>query len=133
MKLTAANTYTGNTTVSGGTLLLTNSGSLASPNLTVNADGTFQTGANISATNITLNGGSLIIGETAASAVITAASLSMTDGSVFFDMNSYASSSSNFDQLITGSATLTSGVINLTFNNGDEAAWWNATPDTGYI
>ncbi len=133
MKLTAANTYSGNTVVSGGTLLLTNSGSLASPNVTVNTDGTFQTGANINLTNVVLDGGSFVIGETSASAAITAASLTLTSGTVYFDMNGYTASANDYDKLLATSATLTSGVINLTFNNGDETSWWNNAPEAGYV
>ncbi len=133
MKLTAANTYSGNTVVSGGTLFLTNSGSLASPNVTVNTDGTFQTGANINLTNVVLDGGSFVIGETAASAAITTASLTLTSGTVYFDMNGYTASANDYDKLLATSATLTSGVINLTFNNGDETSWWNNAPEAGYV
>lgn len=133
MKLTAANTYSGNTVVSGGTLFLTNSGSLASPNVTVNTDGTFQTGANINLTNVVLDGGSFVIGETAASAAITTASLTLTSGTVYFDMNGYTASANDYDKLLATSATLTSGVINLTFNNGNETSWWNNAPEAGYV
>ena len=133
MKLTAANTYSGNTTVSGGTLLLTSTGSLASPNVTVNENGTFQTGANIASTNVVLNGGSFIIGETAASANLTAASLTMTDGAVYFDFNGYTAAANDYDLLTTNSATLASGIVNLTFNSGDETSWWNNSTDSGYV
>ncbi len=133
MKLTAANTYSGNTTVSGGTLLLTNTGSLTSPNVTVNENGTFQTGANIASTNIVLNGGSFIIGETAASANLAAASLTMNDGAVYFDFNGYTAAANDYDLLTTNSVTLASGIVNLTFNSGDETAWWNNSTDSGYV
>ena len=133
MKLTAANTYSGNTTVSDGTLLLTSTGSLASPNVTVNENGTFQTDANIASTNVVLNGGSFIIGETAASANLTAASLTMNDGAVYFDFNGYTAAANDYDLLTTNSATLASGIVNLTFNNGDETSWWNNSTDSGYV
>ena len=133
MELTAANTFTGPITVSGGTLLLASSGSLASPNVTVGESAAFQTGANITSTNVTLNGGSFIIGENAASASITAASLTMTDGAIYFDFNGYTASADDYDKLLATSATLTSGIVNLTFNNGDETSWWNNSTDSGYV
>ncbi|MBQ3348880.1 MAG: autotransporter-associated beta strand repeat-containing protein, partial [Thermoguttaceae bacterium] len=133
MELTAVNTYTGPTTVSGGTLLLSSSGRLASPNVTVGESAAFQTGANIGSTNVTLNGGSFIIGENAASASITAASLTMTDGAIYFDFNGYTAAANDYDQLLATSATLTSGIVNLTFNSGDETSWWNNATDSGYV
>ncbi|MBR5709878.1 MAG: autotransporter-associated beta strand repeat-containing protein [Thermoguttaceae bacterium] len=133
MELTAANTYTGNTTVSGGTLLLSSTGSLASPNVTVGENAAFQTGANIASTNVTLNGGSFIIGDTAASANITSASLVMSDGAIYFDFNGYTASANDYDFLTVNTATLNSGIVNLTFNNGSETTWWENSTSSGYV
>ena len=133
MELTAVNTYTGPTTVSEGTLLLSSTGRLASANVTVGENAAFQTGASIGSTNVALNGGSFIIGETSDSASITAASLTMNDGAVYFDFNGYTAAANDYDLLTTNSATLASGIVNLTFNNGDETSWWTNSTDSGYV
>ncbi len=133
MELTAVNTYTGPTTVSEGTLLLSSTGRLASSNVTVGESAAFQTGANIGSTNVTLNGGSFIIGENADSANITAASLTMNGGAIYFDFNGYTALANDYDFLTVNSATLASGIVNLTFNNGDETSWWNNSTDSGYV
>ena len=133
MELTAVNTYTGNTTISEGTLLLSSTGKLASPNVTVGESAAFQTGASIASTNVALNGGAFIIGDTAASANINAATLVMNDGALYFDFNGYTAVANDYDFLTVNSATLNSGTVNLTFNNGSETAWWNNSTDSGYV
>ena len=126
------NYFVGSTTVSGGTLLLT--GSLASPNVTVESGATFQTGSNIASTTVALNGGSFVLGATASSANIQTAGLTMTnDGAIYFDFNGYTDSADDYDKLFATSATLTSGTINLTFNNNDETSWWENATDAGYV
>ena len=129
MTLSGANTYSGATTVSGGTLLLT--GSLASPNVTVESGGTFQTGSNIASTNVTLNGGSFVLGTGSSAANITIADFALNGGTVNFDFYA-ATSATNYDYLFTNAANLTSGAININFANNDELTWWNNTSG-GYI
>ena len=131
LKLTASNTYTGATTVSEGTLLLTNTGTLKSSAVSVASGATFVDGSNYITSAVTLNGGALTIGETSSTARIVIGDFAVTDGTVNFDFNS-ASVDFNFDNLSTGAATLTSGIINLTFNNEDENAWWTNATDSGY-
>ena len=128
MKLTAANTYTGATTVSEGTLHLTNTGSLVSSGVTVATGATFIDAAPSIASAVTLNGGTLTLGDSASAAAITIGDFAVTGGTVNFDFFS-----TDYDVLTTGAATLTSGTINLTFNNGSETTWWNNAPDAGYV
>lgn len=60
--LSAANTYTGNTTVNGGTLRLTNAGTLGVANgITVSADGLFGNSATLDLNNINAAIGSLTL------------------------------------------------------------------------
>ena len=131
LTIASANTYTGDTTVSGGTLVLASSGSLATPNLTIES-GTFQAGANLESTNVALNGGSFVLGTGNSAAEITIADFALNGGTVNFDF--YASSSSdNYDYLFTDAATLTSGTININFINNDETTWWNNNTDDYYV
>ena len=128
MKLTAANTYTGATTVSEGTLHLTSTGSLVSSGVTVATGATFIDASPSITSAVTLNGGTLTLGDSASAAAITIGDFAVTGGTVNFDFFS-----TDFDVLTTGAATLTSGTINLTFNNGSETTWWNNAPDAGYV
>ena len=132
MELAAVNTYTGPTTVSGGTLLLPSAGSITSSNVTVESGAAFIDGAPSITSKVTLNGGAFTIGETSATARIAIGDFALTNGSVNFDFNN-ASSANDFDMLTTGAATLTSGAINITFNNGSEVDWWNNAGDSGYV
>ncbi len=132
MELAAVNTYTGPTTVSGGTLLLPSAGSITSSNVTVESGAAFIDGAPSITSKVTLNGGAFTIGETSATARIAIGDFALTNGLVNFDFNN-ASSANDFDMLTTGAATLTSGAINITFNNGSEVDWWNNAGDSGYV
>ncbi|MBR0236470.1 MAG: autotransporter-associated beta strand repeat-containing protein, partial [Thermoguttaceae bacterium] len=130
LKLTAANTYTGATNVSEGTLHLTSTGSLASSGVTVASGATFIDAASEIASAVTLNGGTLTLGDSNSTAEITIGNLTLDGGVINFDFYDSASIL-NYDYLTTGAATLTSGTINLTFNNDDENAWWNNTQTAG--
>ncbi len=130
LKITAAGNSTGAVNVNEGTLLLTSSATLVS-DVNVASGATFVDGSNYITSAVTLNGGTLTIGETASTARIVIGDFAVTDGTVNFDFNS-ASVDYNFDNLSTGAATLTSGIINVTFNNDDENTWWTNVTDSGY-
>ena len=130
LKITATGTSTGAANINEGTLLLTSSATMVS-NVNVAAGATFVDGSNYITSAVTLNGGTLTIGETSSTARIVIGDFAVTNGTVNFDFNS-ASVDYNFDNLSTGAATLTSGIINLTFNNDDENTWWTNVTDSGY-
>ena len=131
MKLTAGNTYIGATNVNAGTLITTSSGTLASSAVNVASGATYVDGSNFITSAVNINGGTLTIGETSATSRIVIGDFAVTNGTVNFDFNS-ASVDYNFDNLSTGAATLTSGIINVTFNNDDENTWWTNVTDSGY-
>ncbi|MBR5711332.1 MAG: autotransporter-associated beta strand repeat-containing protein [Thermoguttaceae bacterium] len=126
-------TYTGETTVSGGTLLVTSAASLATSKVTVASatSATFQTGANLNGIAFELGqGGTLVVGETSTSSEITIGSLTLSGGTISFDFNNSAlvdSEGYNYDTdwLKVSSASMNSGIINLTFNSSSEEDWWN--------
>ncbi len=130
LKVTATGTSNGDANINEGTLLLTSAATLVS-NVNIAAGATFVDGSNYITSAVTLNGGTLTIGETSSTARIVIGDFAVTDGTVNFDFNS-ASVDYNFDNLSTGAATLTSGIINLTFNNEDENAWWTNATESGY-
>ncbi|MBR6435684.1 MAG: autotransporter-associated beta strand repeat-containing protein, partial [Thermoguttaceae bacterium] len=130
LKITATGTSTGDANINEGTLLLTSAATMVS-NVNVASGATFVDGSNYITSAVTLNGGTLTIGETSATSRIVIGDFAVTNGTVNFDFNS-ASVDYNFDNLSTGAATLTSGVINLTFNNGDVDTWWSNCSDSGY-
>ena len=132
LKLTAGNTYTGVTTVSEGTLVISSSGTLASSEITVASGAAFVDGSNYITSKITLNGGTLTVGETDATARIVIGDFALNSGTINFDFND-ASVNYNFDNLSASSAILSTGAINLTFNNGSETTWWTNSTDSGYV
>ena len=125
--------YDSPTTVSGGTLLIpTNGTSLATSKVTVASDSeaTFQTGASLSGVAFELGeGGTFVIGETSASKDITIGALTLDGGTIRFDFNDPAVLDDGYnidtDWLHVSTASLSSGVIDLSFNNSSEEAWWN--------
>ena len=126
LTLPGSYTYTGETTVSGGTLLIPNGASLATSKVSVasTTGATFQTGANLNGIAFELGqGGTLVVGETSASSEITIGALTLSGGSISFDFNDVASESA--DWLKVSSASMNSGVINLTFNSSSEEDWAN--------
>ncbi|HSV15038.1 MAG TPA: PEP-CTERM sorting domain-containing protein, partial [Tepidisphaeraceae bacterium] len=69
--LSAANTYTGNTTVSSGTMTVDTTGSLASPNVTVASGATMNVnGALAPSANVTANGLAVFAGNHTANATL---------------------------------------------------------------
>ena len=131
VRLTAANEYTGATTVSAGALALASTGSLVS-DVTVAAGASFIDAAPTISSNVTLNGGSLVIGETTDSTQIAIGDLAVDNGSIFFDFNN-SSSSTDYDRLTVNAATFTTGTISVAFNKGDQTDWWNNNTENGYV
>ncbi len=132
LTLTGSNSYTGETTVNGGTLVLPASASLATSQITVNSGATFQTGASVENSDVVLEGGALVLGTPDAVATITVGDFVLDGGAVMYDFFD-SSSIYNYDYLYTNDATLTSGTINIAFNNNDEDDWWNQNTDSGYV
>ena len=117
--------YTGPTTISEGTLLLPENSFMSSTSLTIQNNAAVQTGIDLSSTNVSITGGSFILGLTPLTAEVDVNSLSLNGGTIHFDMND---SSGFYDSdwlTFTESVSLKSGVIDLSFNYGDELAWWN--------
>ncbi len=131
MRLTAANAYTGPTTVSGGALTLASTGSLVS-DVTVAAGASFIDAAPTITSNVTLNGGSLVIGDTTDSTQIAIGNLVVDNGSIFFDFNDSADAA-DYDRLTVNAATFTTGTISVAFNNGSQTDWWDNNTDNGYV
>ena len=133
LTIDSVNTYGGNTTVYNGTLVLSSSGSLATPNIIVES-GAFQAERNLEYTNVVLNGGSFVLGTSNAKAGITIADFALNGGTVNFDFFD-SSSITNYDLLYTNAAELTSGSININFNNNEipnnEYNWWLNAPESG--
>ena len=132
LTLSGAKTYSGETTVSGGTLLIPSGSSLGTYKVTVASDSvaTFQTGANLDGIAFELGeGGTFVIGETSASKDITIGALTLDGGTIRFDFNDPTVLDDGYnidtDWLHVSTAALNSGVIDLTFNNNSEDAWWN--------
>ena len=132
LTLSGEKTYSGETTVSGGTLLIPSGSSLETYKVTVASDSsaTFQTGASLDGIAFELGeGGTFIIGETSSSKDITIGALTLDGGTIRFDFNDPTILDDGYnidtDWLHVSSAALNSGVIDLTFNNSSEEAWWN--------
>ncbi|MBR6435689.1 MAG: autotransporter-associated beta strand repeat-containing protein, partial [Thermoguttaceae bacterium] len=126
LKLTAAGTSSGDANINEGTLHLTSTGVIVS-NVNVASGATFIDAAPEITSAVTLNGGAFTLGDSASAATITIGDFAVTDGTINFDFYS-----SDYDILTTSSAMLTSGTINVMFNNGNETTWWDNAPDTGY-
>lgn len=128
--ITAANTFSGNTVISGGTLALAEGGSVANSSLTLN-QGTFDVRAldgpyNVAA-GTTLAGSGNIIGDLAIEGSL---SIGSSPGTIHFDGDLVLSGISNFEftdptfapesyDLATGTGMVTfGGVLNLFFSGG---------------
>ena len=112
--LTANSTYTGATTVNGGTLSV--NGSIASSNVTVNAGGTL--GGNGTVGNTTINGGTLAPGSVAGSAF---GPLTVQGSLVFTAASSYMIQVTSVNAgrtNVTGTATLANATVSAIFAPG---------------
>lgn len=150
LTLSAANTYTGNTTVSGGTLLLNTLGTIAaSPTIALGSGATFDVtakfgtgltlaagqelkGDGLASGNFTLGTGSMLTpGMSGVGALKFEGSLTLSPTALFnFELGSPATAGTTYDQiqLLSNTASwnfdLGAGVIN--FSN------FNFTPLTGF-
>ena len=123
LTLYGANSYVGETKVSGGTLVLANGANLASSKVTVGTGATFKTGTNISNSEIVLNGGAFVVGATSDSSELTIDTITLNSGKICFDFNN-AYGDYDADWLHVSSATLNTGYIDLTFNSSSADEWW---------
>ena len=131
LTFSGANTYTGATTVTAGTLKLSGaSASLATPQVTISTNGVLQSGVNMGNIAVIVNGGAFTAGDTCNSAQISTKSLTFNSGALNFDFNNSADISDH-DTIQTVAINAASGVINLSFNCGDEAAWWTEISSAG--
>ena len=135
--------YSGAVNVNGGTLTLAASGELAG-SVTVNSNDNmvsiFKCGAtNSGITNLTVNGGTYVIGEysdTTAGNYLSDFTLT-GGGYVEFDVNTFVPGAEGtdlpMDYLYVNSGVFTSGKISLWFRGNDEQAWIDGAPtDYGY-
>ena len=129
LTLSGNNSYYGETTVSAGTLLVPADASLTSPQVTVATGGTFQTGADLNYSDVVLNGGKFVVGETSESQEIWIKDLTLNGGTVSFDFND--SSSFDADWLRVSTAVFDSGYIDLSFHGSSAEDWWNAINNYG--
>jgi T5SS/PEP-CTERM-associated repeat protein/autotransporter-associated beta strand protein len=111
--LTAANTYTGPTTINGGVLVV--DGSIAfSPTTTVNAGGLLAGTGTVGATSVA-NGGTLSPGHNGFGTLTVNGSLTFAPGATYlFGVSSVSSGFTN----VTGTATLTGAIASAQFQGG---------------
>ncbi len=107
--LTAANSYTGPTTINAGTLQLGATGTLGSGNLTINPGGVLDV-TSYSSGGYTFGAGVLTAGRTASFATDINGNLNVTNAAL-------AQTGSSSTMTISGSLSLTSGTIN--YYSGD--------------
>ncbi|MBQ2620429.1 MAG: autotransporter-associated beta strand repeat-containing protein [Thermoguttaceae bacterium] len=125
--------FVGDTTVSGGTLVLTNGVTLDSNDIYVTTGGTLKVGNEFISNNVILNGGALTVGDASNTQTIQVGSVTVNGGTINMDFNSSSTYeySVDADWLKVGSASFDSGYINLSFNNNDESTWWNYIKEDG--
>jgi outer membrane autotransporter protein len=123
--LTAANTYTGPTTVSGGALVVT--GSIAGSTVTVNA-GALVAGTGTIGTTTILGGGALAPGSgTPGSSMTVAGNLAFQSGALYLvQVNPSAASSAN----VSGAASL-AGTVAVSFSSGSFSRSYRILSATG--
>jgi fibronectin-binding autotransporter adhesin len=108
--LFGVNTYTGNTNVNGGTLVVSNSASLAATgHLSISSGAALQGSGSVGLTSL-LSGSILNVGNNNSSiGTLTAASLATTGGATPTTLNYWFGSSTSFDQVTVSGA----GGLNL--------------------
>ena len=129
LTLSGSNSYSGETTISGGTLLVPSTASLATSQVTVTEGGKFQTGATLVGIPVNLDCGTFVIGDTSASKELMIGALTLTGGTICFDFNDCTVLDDGYnvdtDWLKVSSASLSSGVIDLSFHGSSAEDWWN--------
>ena len=114
MKLSAANTYTGGTTLQAGEIVAANDAALG-------------------AGGITIEGGTLTLGDSSAAAqnLTTNGALNMSGGQINFDFIHAGSAQFDNINLGSGAMNISGGVFNVNFVEGNEETWFNNAGD-GY-
>ena len=123
LALTAANTYTGNTTVNGGTLLANNNtSSTGTGNVIVNSGGKFGGNGLVTGT-VTVNSGGALAPGNGGVGIITVGSLTLSSGSV--NNFEFSSTPANDQVVVTTPGGLTLGntaAFNI-YQAGSVAGW----------
>ena len=127
--------YSGAVNVNVGTLTLAASGEL-NGSVSINNESIFKCGAtNSGITNLTVNGGTFVIGETNNTAGNYLSDFTLSSGYIEFDVNTFVSGATGtdlqLDYLYVNNGVLNNGAISLWFRNNDEMAWHDGTTE-GY-
>ncbi len=118
------NSSFGEAIVSGGTLIVPSESSLETYKVTVETGATFKTGVDMISTEVVLDGGSFVVGDTTTSSEISIGVLTLDNGGrICFDFNN-AYGDYDADWLHVSSAALNSGYIDLTFSGSSADEWW---------
>ena len=128
--------YSGAVNVNTGTLTLAASGRLAG-SVTINNESIFKCGATYSEiTNLTVNGGTFMVGETTDTSGNYLSDFTLSSGYVEFDVNTFVSGAEGqdlqLDYLVVNNGVLSNGAISLWFRSNDEMAWHDGAPTDGY-
>ena len=121
---TGENPYFGEAKVSGGTLVVPSSTTFGAYKVTVETGATFKTGADMPSAEFVLDGGSFVVGDTSTSSEITIGSISLDGGRICFDFNTSGGEDADW-LMVTSSATLNSGYIDLSFHGSSSDDWWD--------
>ena len=128
LTLSKTNTYTGLTTVSGGTLDVT--GTLSASSVTVNSSGTLGGTGTVGA--ITANSGGMVEpGVAGATGILNSATATLDSGSTFAVLLDGTTAGTGYDQLnITGTANLGNSTLDLLLGSNFAAS---ATIGASYV
>ena len=129
--LKGTNTYTGNTTISGGTLKV-DGGSLANSNVTVSSGGKLASGSTgtVGKTVTVNNGATLAAGGSGSVGTATVAGdLNFSSGSIFdWDLTTGLGDGTYDTVSVTGALNITSGAkFNVVSNTAYSDTFWDAT------
>ena len=132
----ASSDYSGTVNVNTGMLTLGKEGRLAG-SVSINNESVFKCGATYSEiTNLTVNGGTFMVGVESNTAATYLSDFTLSSGYVEFDVNTFVSGASgmdlDLDYLYVNNGVLNNGAISLWFRNNDEMAWHDGAPDEGY-
>ncbi len=134
LTLPSYSAYSGKTTVSEGTLILQDSSNFSSSEVEVKTGSYFKAGFNLDNTSINVNGGNFVLGTDNNSSVgVVVPDITVSNGGIVsFNMIDYTDVWYGYDYLeINDSASMTSGYLNLVFNQ-DSNLWYDNITDDGY-